>query len=135
MVLTVLTHTTTFVVSCKVEGQSSAGYMFIIDTFTGVSVAVASFTFVERFRNSSFPCFLDESWATHFTAVSTSMMLALAFHLVGIFFVRFTGISVSITYTSSSNTDILDTVVVPTSNSGIFFRDGHQMSKQCFGSE
>lgn len=47
VVLAVLTDTTTLVVTRKVEGQSSAGHILVVNALGGVSEAVASFTFVE----------------------------------------------------------------------------------------
>lgn len=63
------------------------------------------------------------------------MMLAFTLQSVFVVGVSRTGISVTVAHTSSSDTDILDTVVVPTSDGRIFFRDGHQMSEQGLCSE
>ena len=103
------------VFAVNIYRERPGGDFVIIDTFVGVSMAVAWFADVRVFRKRRFPCFLLESWATLITRVSASVVSALTDHFISVTF-RYAFIGMSVALTTATDGDVFDRVIVSSGN-------------------
>lgn len=97
-------------------------------------MAVARFTFIHTVFSRFLPFLLHKSRATSVTLRPTCVMLTAAEKLLGISRIPLVAeLGVTITDTSTTNRDVLDTVKVPSCNSRVLSCHCHEMAEQCLG--
>jgi len=136
VVLTVLADTATLVVAVDVDGLPVPGHLLVIVTLVRVVVALTFFALIGTRYCCRFPWFLHISRAACFTLCSTCIVTTTAEQTVFVKGVGLvTNLSVTVTHTTASNTDVLDGVVIPPSNSRILPSNSHKMSEEGLGSQ
>jgi len=134
VVLTILTNSSSLKFAVDVHGLPLRSNCFIVHTLGGMTVTVARFTSIYVIHRGRFPWFLNEPITTAFTLGTASVVLTSAKELVGISRIsKVTISSMSITHTSASQRDVLDTVEVPSRDCRVLSSNGHEMTQESFG--
>lgn len=98
-------------------------------------VAVASLALICALWHCWSPPFLDEPRAANIAAIPASVVSAFALQLVLVEGIRYAGIGVSVTHTTTTDADVFDTVEVPSGDGRILPLHRHQVAKQGFRAE
>lgn len=119
VVLAVCTDSSSFVASVGIQAGSAPLHIRIVETLEGVGETLTGLTLVRLIGSRRLPWFLIEQRTTTITRLSTGVVLTLTLKSVVVRPSGVAALSVTVTDTPSSNTDVLNTVEIPAGDAAI----------------